>query len=148
MRHYHTEDELAYRRQRKAAEQSETNRRIRKTMGYVACVGGALIIVLWASCTAHAYRAPWPWVAIADCESGDGDGQPPYTAAWHYDGYFDGGLQFLPSTWRDAIRLVPGVQPGLAWQASPRVQVRVAQRWLRATSWEQWPVCSRRVGVR
>jgi hypothetical protein len=93
------------------------------------------------------WAPPWPWNALADCESGDGTGTPPYRVTWRYDGYHDGGYQFLPSTWRAAIRLVPGWQPSYAYRASPQVQTRVAKRWLRATSWEQWPTCARRIGL-
>ena len=92
------------------------------------------------------------WIRLADCESGDGDGRPPYRADWKHNGYFDGGLQFLPSTW-DAARRKREVYR-LAWryayayQAPAWVQIAVARNWLRYTSWLQWPVCSRRIGVR
>ncbi len=98
---------------------------------------------------AHAGWLRWPWLQLVDCESGDGDGKPPYRASWHVNGYFDGGLQYLPSTWRQARRLVPAARHiGFAYQASPRVQVEVSKRWLRVTSWLQWPRCSRMLGLR
>lgn len=107
------------------------------------------VVFLWLAAPggSWAYVPPQPWRALADCESGDGDGRPPYRASWRFDGYFDGGYQFLPSTWRSAIRLVPGPQPGLAHRASARVQTRVAMRWRSATSWHQWPSCAARLGL-
>lgn len=101
--------------------------------------------------SSHKQKIPWPWIAIADCESGDGDGKPPYRPWWRYNvGLYDGGLNFHPTTWTMATKLYRhgSTKYRYAWQAPAIVQVRVAQRWLRATSWEQWPVCSRRVGVR
>lgn len=100
------------------------------------------------------YQAPWPWIALADCESG-GDstpGRPPYTANWHIDDYHDGGLQFLPSTWNAAksyytVRHI-AARYAYAHHAPAWVQVRVAMSWQRRTSWAQWPDCSRKVGLR
>lgn len=118
-------------------------------------VGVAILAALLfaAPVSAHgAYTPPWPWIALADCESGDGDGRPPYHADWDYNGYFDGGLQFLPSTW-DIARRKPEVYR-VAWRypyaymAPAWVQVRVARNWLRYTSWAQWPACSRKLGLR
>lgn len=85
---------------------------------------------------------PWPWSALAQCESGGN---------WAYNGSsgFDGGLQFLPSTWNMAKVLVAGAsQYAYAWQAPAVVQVRVAQAWLARTSWAQWPACSAALGLR
>jgi len=102
--------------------------------------------------SAHAGgKIPLLWLRLADCESGDGDGRPPYRPSWHYNGGsgFDGGLQFLPDTWDRAKRLYrPARQYRYAWQAHGATQVIVARRWLRITSWEQWPDCSRKIGVR
>jgi hypothetical protein len=100
---------------------------------------------------------PWPWIAIADCESGDGPDAagPPYHPKWDYHGgTYDGGLNFAYDTWDDAWalavadELVADEPSGDAWQHTAHVQVLVAKRWLKATSWAQWPVCSRVVGVR
>jgi hypothetical protein len=89
----------------------------------------------------------WPWVAIADCESGDGDGQPPYTADWTYNGAsgFDGGVQFEPDTWSSYRR---AGDPEYAYEASPDVQLAVAERVLADQGWRAWPACSRKVGLR
>lgn len=99
----------------------------------------------------------WPWVAIADCESGDGPhaAGPPYHPNWSFhDGSYDGGLNFAYSTWDSAWHAgdfdgpKDEIPSGDAWQHSARVQVDVAKDWLKRTSWAQWPVCSRAVGVR
>lgn len=78
------------------------------------------------------------WDRLAACESG-GD--------WSYNGGsgFDGGLQFLPSTWRMAggTRYAP-----YAYQATREQQIAIAKAWLAETSWAQWPACSRRLGLR
>lgn len=77
------------------------------------------------------------WDAIAACESG-GD--------WaDTRGGYEGGVHFLHSTW---------VQAGgrkyaeHAYEATREQQIDIAQSWLERTSWEQWPVCSRKVGAR
>lgn len=77
------------------------------------------------------------WDRIAACESGGN---------WsHSGGTYEGGLQFLPSTWRAAggTRYAPH-----AYQASREQQIEIASHWLAQTSWRQWPVCSRKAGVR
>lgn len=113
---------------------------------------GLLLTTLPPAGGTGTYRAPWPWNAIADCETG-GDSTPgraPYRARWSYNGRsgFDGGLQFHPSTWRAAKTPVRAARAyAYAWQAPPWVQVAVARSWLRRTSWSQWPVCSRKAGV-
>ena len=84
----------------------------------------------------------WPWLALASCESG---------RDWDYNGSsgFDGGFQFLPSTWNMAKQHVPRARGyAYAWQAPAYVQYLVARDWLRRTSWAQWPTCSRRIGAR
>lgn len=80
-------------------------------------------------------------VRVASCESG---------LRWGIDAYHDGGLQFLPSTWRSAVRMhVRQVPYRHAYQAPPRVQIEVAYTWWRANghSWlgrSGWPVCGKR----
>jgi hypothetical protein len=85
------------------------------------------------------------WLAIADCESGDHDGQPPYTADWTINGTFDGGLQFSPSTW---ISAGGGRYAAFAYQATPTEQIATAQAWtakLGGDYWSPggWPYCGR-----
>lgn len=92
------------------------------------------------------------WIRMADCESGDGDGKPPYLATWTYNGLHDGGLQFVPSTWNAAKRLSEvrrfAARYGYAYHAPAWVQIAVADNWRRHTSWAQWPTCSRKLGLR
>jgi Transglycosylase-like domain len=76
------------------------------------------------------------WDRLADCES---DGQ------WHINSRFDGGLQFLPSTW---TANKPAGYPAFAYQASREQQIHVAQIVQARYGWGQWPTCSRRLGLR
>lgn len=96
----------------------------------------------WRAHAASSRCVPaWPWGALASCESG---------GRWAYNGSsgYDGGLQFLPSTWNMAKGYVPGASRyGYAWQAPASVQVAVARQWLKRTSWAQWPACARKLGL-
>lgn len=89
------------------------------------------------------------WTRLADCESGawDRDGDPiPGSANWtDQRGGYEGGLHFAPSTWVRAggARYAPH-----AYDATPAEQIAVAKAWLARTSPEQWPVCSKKVGLR
>jgi Transglycosylase-like domain len=76
------------------------------------------------------WRADWD--AIAMCES---------TQRWHLNvGIFDGGLQFLPSTWN----AYGGQQfARFAWQASKLEQMVVASRTLSVEGPSAWPHCFR-----
>lgn len=78
------------------------------------------------------------WLDLAECESNQ---------RWDYNGSsgYDGGLQFLPSTWRG----VGGTDfAEYAWQATPFEQVTVAKRLLEVQGWGAWPTCSRKLGLR
>jgi hypothetical protein len=79
---------------------------------------------------------PTVWQRLAQCESG---------GRWHIDAYHDGGLQFLPSTW---TAYGGGKYARYAWQATPEQQVEIAQKLQAVAGWGQWPVCSRRLGLR
>lgn len=72
------------------------------------------------------------WDAIALCES---------SQRWHLNvGIFDGGLQFLPSTWN----AYGGQQfAQFAWQATKLEQMVVASRTLSAEGPSAWPHCFR-----
>jgi hypothetical protein len=72
------------------------------------------------------------WDAIAMCES---------SGRWHLNiGIFDGGLQFLPSTWNN----YGGRQfAAYAWQATRLEQIVVATRVLGAEGPAAWPHCFR-----
>ena len=78
------------------------------------------------------------WDRLAECESGQ---------RWDYNGGsgYDGGLQFLPATWRayggrDFAEF--------AYQASREAQITVAERVLDDVGWGAWPACSRKLGLR
>ncbi len=75
------------------------------------------------------------WDRLAFCESG---------GRWDYNGGsgFDGGLQFLPSTWN-------GLNTGYsyAWQAPREVQIEAGIRLQARSGWKQWPVCGRQLGL-
>ncbi|MET0786495.1 MAG: transglycosylase family protein [Paenisporosarcina sp.] len=78
------------------------------------------------------------WDRLAECESGGN---------WSYNGSsgYDGGLQFLPSTWvanggRDFAEY--------AWQATREEQIIVAERLRAIVGWSAWPACSRKLGLR
>jgi len=76
------------------------------------------------------------WDRLAQCESGGN---------WHIDAYHDGGLQFLPSTW---TAYGGGQYARYAYQATREQQIAIAEKVQRAAGWGQWPVCSRRIGLR
>lgn len=71
------------------------------------------------------------WEAVAQCES-SGD--------WHSTvGMFEGGLQFLPTTWE-----AYGGE-GHAYDASRAQQIVVAERVLKDQGIGAWPVCGSRL---
>jgi hypothetical protein len=74
------------------------------------------------------------WDQIAQCESGGN---------WHTNtgNGFQGGLQFMPSTWR----AYGGT--GSPANASREQQIAVAERVLAAQGWGAWPACSHMVGA-
>lgn len=77
------------------------------------------------------------WDAISRCESGGN---------WASSGgTFEGGLQFLHSTWVSAGGRRYAEH---AYQATREQQIAIAQSWLAKTSWAQWPACSRKLGLR
>lgn len=93
------------------------------------------------------------WERLADCESGqwDGDGDPkPDTARWDYGldgdhgGPFEGGLHFHPTTW-EAHR--DPDMPEHAGRATPVEEIEVAERVLDEQGWDAWPVCSEKLDL-
>jgi hypothetical protein len=81
---------------------------------------------------------PINWLAIADCESGDHDGLPPYTPDWDINtgnGYY-GGLQFLTSTW---LAYGGGQYAARADLATADEQIAVAS----GMGLGHWPYCGR-----
>lgn len=75
------------------------------------------------------------WDKLALCESG---------GRWDYNGAsgFDGGIQFLPSTWT-----AMGTGYAFAWQAPREVQIAAGQRLQARSGWGQWPACAKRLGL-
>jgi Transglycosylase-like domain len=70
------------------------------------------------------------WAAVAMCES---------TNRWHINtGLFDGGLQFLPSTWWG---FGGGEYARYAYQATRRQQIDIAERVLAVQGPNAWPNC-------
>jgi len=81
------------------------------------------------------HSGPIDWIAIARCESG---------LRWHFNGRYDGGLQFDPRTWRAA----GGERyAAYAYQATPAQQIATAEAWVAKTGcvWcsSGWPYCGR-----
>jgi len=94
-----------------------------------AAVLGVFAIGLAGAGTATAHD----WSGVARCESGGN---------WHIHtaNGFEGGVQFLPSTWR-AVKAP--YDPPHAYQASAGEQIRAAERLLARAGRGQWPVCGR-----
>ncbi len=77
------------------------------------------------------------WDRLAQCES---------AGRWSLNvGTFDGGLQFLPSTWRayGGARYAPSAN-----LATREQQIAVAERVLAGQGWKAWPACARKLGLR
>lgn len=75
------------------------------------------------------------WYRLARCESG---------GRWSYNGAYDGGLQFHPTTWN---RWKPSGYPDFAYQASATQQIQVGKRLHAARGWSPWPSCARKLGL-
>ena len=69
------------------------------------------------------------WVAVSLCES---------SGRWHINDYFDGGLQFLPTTWWG---FGGGEYAQFAYQATRRQQIDIAERVLAVQGPKAWPNC-------
>lgn len=77
------------------------------------------------------------WDRLAQCESGGN---------WSINrGTFDGGLQFLPSTWRayGGTNYAPSAD-----RATREQQIAIAERVRAGQGWRAWPACSRKLGLR
>lgn len=76
------------------------------------------------------------WAAVAQCES---------SGRWHINvGLFDGGLQFLPSTWWG---FGGGEYARYAYQATKRQQIDIAERVLAVQGPNAWPNCFKALPV-
>lgn len=113
-----------------------------------ACIALLLALTLPAAANAHGTVAPnapyhHAWYRVAKCET--------TYPKWNYSGpgYYDGGLQFSPSTWRSAIK---GTKYAGTWayayQAPAWAQIHAADRWRRMIGGNPyqtagWPHCGR-----
>lgn len=80
---------------------------------------------------------PAVWQALAECESG---------GKWDdTEGMFEGGIQFLNSTW---LANGGGRYARHAYQATPAEQVAIGRVVLDRDGPSQWPVCGPRVGLK
>ena len=77
------------------------------------------------------------WDRLAQCESGGN---------WaDTEGMFEGGVQFLNSTW---LAEGGGKYAQHAYQATREQQIEIAERTLASGGWGQWPACSAKLGLR
>lgn len=81
---------------------------------------------------------PSVWDQLAQCES---------SGNWaDTDGLYEGGLQFLQSTW---LSMGGGKYARHAYDATREQQIEIAEKTLAASSWkQQWPACSLKLGLR
>lgn len=82
------------------------------------------------------------WTILADCETGDGEVGAPYYVTWDSNGSFEGGFQFLNSTWR-SLNAAAGYDH--AYEAPPEIQKQAAQELQARGGWGQWPSCTERM---
>ncbi|MEA3021029.1 MAG: resuscitation-promoting factor RpfA [Actinomycetota bacterium] len=74
------------------------------------------------------------WDRLAQCEA---------SGNWAYRGQYEGGLQFLNSTWNG---YGGGEFAQHAYDASREQQIEIGRRVWRARGWSAWPSCSRQLG--
>lgn len=108
----------------------------RRMVGYAAAITYTAAAATVTINAAEAQADPGAdWNSIASCES---------SGNWSiHTGLFEGGLQFLPSTW---IANGGGQYAQHAYQATPAQQVAVAEKVLATQGIGAWPVCGRRAG--
>lgn len=105
----------------------------RRLVGYAAAITYTAAAATVTINVSEAQAAPGAdWNSIASCES---------SGNWSiHTGLFEGGLQFLPSTW---IANGGGQYAQHAYQATPAQQVAVAEKVLATQGPRAWPVCFR-----
>jgi len=109
--------------------------RTEKTVASITVMGVGLALPLTLSGTAQAADTN-VWDKVAKCES---------SGNWSINtGLYDGGLQFLDSTW-DAYK--PAGYPASANQATKAQQIAVAEDVLAKQGSGAWPVCSVKAGL-
>ncbi len=82
------------------------------------------------------------WDRLGSCESGYGG---PANWSLNTGNGFEGGLQFLNSTW---IANGGGRYAAHAYDATREQQIEIAERVLAKSGWGQWPDCSAKLGLR
>lgn len=82
------------------------------------------------------------WTVLADCETGDGQVGLPFYVTWNSKDYYEGGFQFLNSTWK-SLKSSQGYEH--AYEAPPEVQLQAAQELQVRGDWGQWPSCTARM---
>jgi murein DD-endopeptidase MepM/ murein hydrolase activator NlpD len=108
---------------------------VEKAVAGVTVMGVGLALPLTLTGTAHAADVS-VWDKVAKCES---------SGNWSINtGLFDGGLQFLDSTW-DAYK--PAGYPASANLATKAQQIAVAEKVLAAQGDEAWPKCGDLAGL-
>ena len=77
------------------------------------------------------------WDKLAECESG---------GRWDYNGSsgYDGGLQFLPSTW---LAYGGDKYAQYAYQATREEQIDIAEKVRADVGYSAWPACSQKLGL-
>lgn len=91
-----------------------------------------LLAIIACSVAPTAHASP-DWDRMAQCESGGN---------WSINsGRYEGGLQFLNSTW---LAVKAPEDPPHAYQASREAQIAAAERLLKRSGIGQWPVCGSR----
>lgn len=104
----------------------------------VACALGALAGTIVTKAEAH--RLPSWWVRAALCVH-------EHEGSWYANtgNGFEGGMQFMNSTWRANGGLRYAAH---AHQATPHEQLHVAYVLWRRAGWSPWPNTSRMCGLR
>lgn len=109
------------------------------TPAAVAGGAAALAVVALTVDQPAAHAAPSDvWDRLAHCES---------SGNWsaRTGNSFEGGVQFLPSTWNayGGLRFAPRAD-----LATREEQIAVAERTLASQGWKAWPACSAKLGLR
>lgn len=112
------------------------NLMLRRQLGWRLFISGSLtvgaLLVAVSAARADTLATDPDWTATAQCES---------SGNWAiHTGMYEGGLQFLPSTWvaYGGTQYAPH-----AYQATPGQQIAVATKVLAAQGPRAWPVCFR-----
>jgi nucleoid-associated protein YgaU len=110
---------------------------MRKAISTAAAVGGLAVASLATAGSANA-ATDAQWDRLAQCESGGN---------WHINtgNGFYGGLQFTAGTWSAYGGQRYAARADLATREQ---QIAVASKVARGQTWNAWPTCSRKAGLR